>query len=104
LGAEPGAGVRYLQVWATDSAETTSSYPCQTFINLIPASVDLEHRHSDVYRFGLSAEESFSAWVVMLQGDADLYVWVPAGDNTMRWVSNTRGDSSTTVYLPVVVR
>ena len=89
----PGAGVRYLQVWATDSAGTTSSYPYQTLINVVPERIALEHEHTDVYRFALHAGESFTAQVAVLDGDADLYVWGPSGDSTMRWVSNGRGDS-----------
>ncbi|NTV63881.1 MAG: hypothetical protein HGA65_10140, partial [Oscillochloris sp.] len=99
---KPGAGARYLQVWATDRAGTTSSYPYQTFINLIPASVDLEHRHTDVYRFGLSAGEAFSAQVAVLHGDADLYVWGPAGDSSMRWVSNGEGSSEAVSFTTPV--
>ncbi|NTW02369.1 MAG: hypothetical protein HGA19_14000, partial [Oscillochloris sp.] len=77
-----GAGVRYLQVWATDSAGTTSSYPYQTFINLIPDTITVDHRHTNVYRFALSADETFKVQVDVQHGDPDLYVWGPSGDST----------------------
>jgi hypothetical protein len=99
---KPGAGVRYLQVWATDSARTISSFPYQTFINLLPDSADVEQRHTDVYRFALSAGERFTAQVAILDGDADLYVRGPSGDSTMRWVSNGRGNSEQVSFIAPV--
>lgn len=88
-----GAGVRYLQIWIADSAGTHASYPYQTFINRTPAQASLAQRKTDVYRFALSAGEQLSVRLAMTRGDADLYVWGPAGDTSMRWVGNSRGRS-----------
>lgn len=89
----PGSGVRYLQVWVTDSTGAITSYPYQTLINLAPAGSELEQGKVHVYRVALNAGQQFTASVVAERGDADLYVWGPAGDTSMRWVSNSRGSA-----------
>ena len=86
-----GSGVRYLQTWVIDSTGTTTSYPYQSFINLAPSAATLERGKIHVYRFALSAGQAFEATITAERGDADLYVWGPLGDTTMRWVSNGRG-------------
>lgn len=88
-----GSGVRYIQVWVTDDTGTTTSYPYQSFINLIPPRSELERGQVHVYRVALSAGQVFEASVANERGDADLFVWGPIGDTTMRWVSNGRGAS-----------
>lgn len=89
----PGSGVRYLQVWVTDSTGTVSSYPYQALINLAPAAAELDRGEVAVYRVALDAGQTLTASVTAAHGDADLYVWGPTGDAAMRWVSNGRGSS-----------
>lgn len=99
---KPGAGIRYLQVWATDASGTTSSYPYQTFINLAPPNAELPRAQVHVYRFALQAGQTFTAGITASRGDADLYVWGPAGGASMRWASTTRGASDqVTLVAPV---
>ena len=97
-----GAGVRFLQIWATDSTGAVTSYPYQTFINLVPESTRVDRGKVDVYRFALHAGEQFDVQLTSTSGDADLAIWGPIGDTSMRWVSNSRGGTDqVTLVAPV---
>jgi hypothetical protein len=71
----PTAGVKYIQVWAADSAGRLARLPFQTFINYTPASDSLARNEARIYRYTLRAGDRLTAHAESTSGDADLYIW-----------------------------
>jgi parallel beta-helix repeat protein len=75
----PGAGARYLQVWAADRAGNISTHPAEDRINLIPPSDAIAAGQVRVYRQAATVGQTLSVTVTPLSGDPDLYIWDGAG-------------------------
>jgi hypothetical protein len=83
----PGAGARYLQAWAADSAGNVSLLPLQTWINYLPAGASLLAGQSHYYLFELVSGAGFTITVTPSTGDPDLYVFAPDFATRLPWVS-----------------
>lgn len=87
----PAAGVKYLQVWASDTAGNISTTSLGALINYLPAQEDLLQGASRYYLFTMNAGETFTASLTPTSGDPDLYVWSPSGETS--WFSINDGSA-----------
>jgi hypothetical protein len=76
---KPGAGVRYVKVWAADKAGNISTGAGEQLINLVPPAVRIGQGQVHIFRYRLVAGDSLQVRLTSLTGDADLYVWRPNG-------------------------
>lgn len=72
-------GARYLQVWAADATGNIATVAQQALINYLRADDELLEGQVRVYRFYLTAGETWRFAVDANAGDPDLYVWSSAG-------------------------
>jgi hypothetical protein len=90
----PSAAMKYLQVWASDSAGNISLYPYSSYINYLPPTDSVAQGQARIYRFTLAADQLLTARVIPASGDPDLYVWAPDYQTRQPWVSNLSGSAT----------
>jgi hypothetical protein len=96
----PIYGMRVVQCWAVDNAGNISRYPSTDVINLLPSEQGGYVAEDGVvfYRILLNAGDSFSATLMPIDGDPDLYVW---GASDGAWFStNPTGVDSVQFEAP----
>lgn len=88
----PSAGVKYVQAWVADAAGNVTAQSARAFINYVPPSESLAEQEARIYRYTLQAGDQVAITLTPLNGDADLYVWLPdAGADPL--VSNLDGSA-----------
>lgn len=89
---QPTAGVKYLQVWAADSAGEVSRVPYQAPLNFVPSSGELAQNEVHFYRYPLNPGDQLTARLEASSGDPDLAIWpVDYLNGWPAWVSNQTG-------------
>jgi hypothetical protein len=102
INLNAGAGMRYVQVRALDSAGNISVGDSQVLLNYQPTTNDILANQYHIYRHEVADGESLRVDLEVLNGDADLYVW--SSDPTQSaWVSNlSSGDEQVIVPADAV--
>jgi uncharacterized protein YegL len=103
INLNAGAGMRYVQVRARDSAGNTSIGDSQVLLNHQSATNNIHATQHHVYRHEVAAGESLRVDLEVLNGDADLFVW--SSDPTQSaWVSNLRSGDERVIVPADAVR
>lgn len=85
-------GIRYLQVWAADRAGNISPQPKRSYINYVPATLQVD-ANAPILRYELREGDGIAIRVQPLSGDPDIYLWAPDALTLPRapWYSNGGG-------------
>ena len=86
-------GIRYLQVWVVDRVGNISPQPKRSYINYVPATLQVDANVPQILRYELRQGDSMTIRVQPLSGDPDIYLWAPDALTLPRapWYSNGNG-------------
>jgi hypothetical protein len=96
-------GMHYIQVRAVDGAQNISIGNARQVVNYEPETDTVGRGQTRIYRFTVGQGETLTVDVSVLSGDADLYVWSSAEDQSARVSNKATGDEQVIVPSAEVV-
>ena len=74
------AGSHYLQAWVADAQGTISQPSQAVLVDYAPGYSSVYAGQAQVFRYDLAQGQTLSTTVTTVNGDADVYLWGPAGN------------------------
>ncbi|MBN1314486.1 MAG: PKD domain-containing protein [Anaerolineales bacterium] len=77
---QPEPGIRYIQAWVSDKNGNVTTTPGKAYINLAPELAHVAQSQVWIFRYPMAVGEQMRVRLTSVIGDADLYIWDPAGN------------------------